>query len=397
MDGLGPFEDIPRLALAVSGGADSMALAVLARDWATRRAGAVHAFVVDHGLRPESAAEAAITVSRLSAIGVPASVLTPTGLAHGPALAERARIARYRLLTEACRTGGFLSLLLGHHAGDQLETLAMRALRGSGAFGLAGMAALVDTRDVRLLRPLLAVAPEALRAFLRSQGLAWVEDPSNRDMSALRPRLRHRLQGRGRDEVTAAARVAGHARAVSETVIAVELANAVTLYPEGFACVHAHRLRPAALGALIQLVSGSDYPPSEARIAAFAAAPGPATLAGVRFAAAGTALLVLREEAAMEPPVPALPGRRWDNRMRLVSGIDLPAGAMIGALGNEAAGFRKRSHLPSVVLRTLPAVRHGDRLLAVPHLGYACEPGLADAAFRFEPAKPAAGAPFRPV
>ena len=100
---------------------------------------------------------------------------------------------RYEVLAHACAEAGILHLLLGHHAADQVETLAMRVLRGSQTHGLAGMPALRETAGVRLLRPLLGVEPAALRQFLSARGVGWVEDPSNQDLRALRPRLRHAL------------------------------------------------------------------------------------------------------------------------------------------------------------------------------------------------------------
>src|SRR5208337_2393851 len=183
----------PCLAAAVSGGADSMALAILAKEWVDQRDGHILALVVDHGLRPESAVEAEITIARLAHLGIPARLLPLMTLTPGPALAERARIMRYQALSDACREAGYLHLLLGHHSRDQIETVAMRVLRGSHTHGLAGMAALRRTHGLRLLRPLLAIAPELLRRFLIERGTAWVEDPSNQNLRALRPRLRHLL------------------------------------------------------------------------------------------------------------------------------------------------------------------------------------------------------------
>ena len=154
---LGPFEPAPRVAAAVSGGADSMALALLADAWARARGGALLALIVDHGLRAESADEAAATVARLGGRGIATQLLRLGGLAHGTALAERARDARFTVLTQACESAGILHLLLGHHAGDQAETVLMRALGGSGPAGMAGMLPLVETASVRILRPLLSI------------------------------------------------------------------------------------------------------------------------------------------------------------------------------------------------------------------------------------------------
>ncbi len=137
---LGPFEPAPRLAAGVSGGADSMALALLADAWARERGGSLLALVVDHRLRPESGSEAMAAVARLGALGIATRLLAINGLSRGPALAERARSARSAVLEAACTDAGILHLLLGHHAGDQAETLLIRTLGGSGPAGLAGMA-----------------------------------------------------------------------------------------------------------------------------------------------------------------------------------------------------------------------------------------------------------------
>lgn len=186
----GPFEARPDLAVAVSGGRDSLSLALLANEWAVGREGGVLALVVDHGLRPESAAESRMTRDRLESNGIECLVLHWTGPKPRAGLQEAARDARYRLLREACRARGILHLLVAHHADDQAETIAMRAARASGPDGLAGMAALVEWPEVRLLRPLLSVPRGRLSATLVSRGVAWIDDPSNIDPRFERARLR---------------------------------------------------------------------------------------------------------------------------------------------------------------------------------------------------------------
>src|SRR5271165_3574549 len=118
MDRLGPFEPNPALAVAVSGGADSMELAVLARDWVGRLGGSLRALVVDHGLRAASPNEAQVTVERLGRLGIAGRILCLSELTPGSALAERSRIMRYQVLADACAEAGILHLLLGHHAAD---------------------------------------------------------------------------------------------------------------------------------------------------------------------------------------------------------------------------------------------------------------------------------------
>jgi tRNA(Ile)-lysidine synthase len=402
MDRVSPFEPRPALAIAVSGGADSMALAILARDWARSREGSTLALVVDHGLRAASADEAKNTIERLARLKIPARLLQLSNLQPGSALAERARIMRYEILTEACRHAGIVHLLLGHHAADQVETLAMRVLRGSQTHGLAGMPALRETAGLRLLRPLLEIEPAVLRRFLAEMGVDWVEDPSNQDVRAMRSRLRHRLAGHSLadtglvDAISAVAKL----RAREESEIAFELASRATIRPEGFALLSPGRIGSAALTSLIQTIGGGRYAPSPAQIDDLAVHPRPATVAGARIMSAGRfgdGLLIVREEAAVMEPVPASQEIVWDHRFRLTATQPFPEDANIGKLGADAARFRGMSDLPSSVLRTLPAVRFGRSLAAVPHLRYAASEDDSRIAVVFAPPRPVAGPCFMPA
>ncbi|HET6609026.1 MAG TPA: tRNA lysidine(34) synthetase TilS [Rhodopila sp.] len=389
------------MTVAVSGGADSMALAVLARDWVRQRHGRLSALIVDHDLRPESAEEARLTLERLAAQGIPASILTLADLQRGPALAERARDARYAVLTAACRATACRHLLLGHHAGDQVETVAMRVLRGSRNDGLAGMSAVRDSRGVRLLRPLLSVHPTRLRALLSENGITWVEDPSNRDMRALRPRLRRGLSGMSWDALLPAITEAGERRVREEIAVAACLADCVTLYPEGFALAGADRLLPGALSALITAVAGAPYPPDPDIVAGLAAHLTAATLHGVRIMPAGRlgpGWLIVREEACIQLSIRAGSESLWDERFVLRAGdAPLPADATIGKLGDDAARLRHLTRLPSVVLRTLPAIRFGKKLAAVPHLSYVDEGNPLQMTVTFAPPRPVKAALFVPA
>jgi len=370
---LGPFGPSPLLAVAVSGGADSMALAWLADRWARAHAGAVVALIVDHGLRSASAAEAALTATRLAEHGIAARILTLTDLAPGPGLAARARGARYAALAAACRAAGIVHLLLGHHAADQSETLAMRLLAGSAADGLAGMAPLVAMEDLLLLRPMLAIPPGDLRALLRAMGWAWVEDPSNHNPLWQRARLRALRRDRdGRGPATRAL-VAAAARRQTQReqgaqAIAATLAARATLSPLGYALLSPGPILPTALQALLRMLGAAHYPPAPTAVAALAAAPRPATLAGVRLLPAGRlgppgTLLLVREAAAMAPAGAA---PLWDRRFRL--GHKLPAGTTLGPLGADARHYRHTTHLPAAILATLPCLRRGAEVIAVPHL-----------------------------
>ena len=404
---LGPFEPRPHLAVAVSGGPDSMALALLARDWSRARNGQVTAFIVDHALRAESATEATLTRERLAALGIPSQILTLRNLRRGPALAERARDARHAALEAACAASGRVHLLFGHHAADQAETVAMRALRGSLPAGLAGMAALVETATLRRIRPLLTIPSGRLRAVLRAAGAEWVEDPSNTDPATMRARLRALHDdadgaGAGITQAVAAACAHGTARTLAEQETAYRMARQASLYPEGYAILAPGAVDPLGLAALLRAVAGARRPPPLRQVAKLAAAPAAATLAGARIMPAGrlrrAGWLVVREAAAMSPAVPAQPGARWDNRFRLRAGDgSLPGDATIGALGRDAAGLRDRSPLPASVLVGLPALRSQGRVFAVPHLDYAASGAYSQIRLSFDPVGPAVATPFVPA
>jgi len=182
------------LAVAVSGGPDSLALLLLAR---AAFPGRVQAATVDHGLRAESAAEAAMVERCCAALGVPHRVLRVAVAGGGEGLQAAARRARYIALGGWMAEAGIAALLTAHHADDQAETLLMRLLRGSGVAGLAGVRARIPLPGagggMHLLRPLLGWRRDALAAIVRAAGLEPVDDPSNADEAYDRARIRRRL------------------------------------------------------------------------------------------------------------------------------------------------------------------------------------------------------------
>ena len=377
---LGPWDEARRVAVAVSGGPDSLALALLAGCW-----GDPAAFIVDHGLRTESAAEAEAARYAMHSVGISAHVLRLEGLVRGPGLAARARVARYAALTAACRSAGLVDLLLGHHAGDQAETVLMRKRRGSGPAGLAGMAALVETDHVRLVRPLLLFLPETLRDIVAASGLVPAEDPSNTDERTTRVRLRREI-GRDRASLLAEAAQAGRTRTTAEAAVAEELAAQATIHPEGYAVLTPDPITGPALAALLRSLSGRRYPVPAATLRE-------GTIAGVRIQPAGRmghGWLLTREEAAMARPHEAAEAV-WDGRFRLAGG---PDDAVLGSLGDDASRMRDRSTLPSTVLRTLPAIRYKGVLSAVPHLDYDVSSMAVNGVQVRNACLPAAGAAF---
>lgn len=177
--------DDAALLLAVSGGPDSMAmLDLVKRCWA----GPVSAATVDHGLRPESAAEADMVAGHCASIGVPHTILKPAVPITGN-LQSAARVARYRLLADEADRNAAPWIVTAHHADDQLETMLMRLARGSGVDGLAG----VRARNGRVVRPLLGFGKAELQGYCTAHAIPFVEDPSNRNVDFDRVRMRNAL------------------------------------------------------------------------------------------------------------------------------------------------------------------------------------------------------------
>lgn len=177
--------------LAVSGGADSMAMAIMMQEWwqSTPQRKALSALVIDHGIRPESASEAAATAERLIAIGIPTLVERISSPAPKTALQSWARENRYQLLCNAARQNNAV-VVTGHHADDQAETVQMRLSRGSGLYGLAGMGIIQHHQGVMIARPFLQMPMKNLRNTAKAQGLITIDDASNRNVKFERARLR---------------------------------------------------------------------------------------------------------------------------------------------------------------------------------------------------------------
>lgn len=167
--------DGERIGLAVSGGPDSMALLHLA---AAALPGRIEAATVDHGLRAEAVAEAALVASACAALGVPHTVLR-VDVARQASIQAAARRARYDALAAWCRERRLAVVATAHHADDQAETLLMRLARGAGLSGLSGIRAVRDLGGVRLIRPLLGWRRAELRVIVA--GIETVDDPSNSD------------------------------------------------------------------------------------------------------------------------------------------------------------------------------------------------------------------------
>jgi tRNA(Ile)-lysidine synthase len=395
---LAPLRRFPRVALAVSGGPDSLALMQLA---ARLRAEPGLAFEfsvlsVDHGLRASSRDEA-LMVGRLAAeLGLPHAILDWEGRkTHAASLQARARAARYDLMAAYCHANDIPALVTAHHLDDQAETFLMRLKRGSGLDGLGAIPERGRWAGIVILRPLLDVPKARLVATLKEQGIPFVSDPSNIDPRFERARVRGSAAalsalGLSPEALALSARRLRRAREALDAAAQSFLATSSETSEAGYALIDAEALAAApqeialrALAQLIGAVGGGESPLQlaklEALLAALQAHPGKAhTLGRCRIEPVAGRLGIFREVRGKGLPVTRLlPGERalWDNRFRIELGADEPEPVVVMALGE--AGLRElkgrsalTSSLPRLAGRTLPACWRGKILLGLPVLGW---------------------------
>jgi tRNA(Ile)-lysidine synthase len=376
----------PGLGVAVSGGGDSVALLVLAKAWSEESGRPVAAITVDHGLRPEAAAEAEAVAALCARLGVPHDVRTWRDQEGPGNLQDRARAARRTLIAEWARARGLEAVALGHTRDDQAETFLMRLARGSGVDGLSGMAPAARWHGVLWLRPLLDVGRAELREWLAAEGIVWAEDPGNADPRFDRTRARAALAalgtlGLGAERLAATAAGMARARAALERATA-ELARAcLSAGPGGDLALDPGPFRDAPdelrlrlLAGALGWVAGAVYRPRLAALeAALAAIDARAlglglTLHGCVLRPRGRGVAIRREPARAAPRVP-LAQRSWDGRWEFSGDAPAIERAEIGGLGVEGLarvpGWRA-SGIARETLLTTPAIWRGADLLAAP-------------------------------
>lgn len=181
------------IVVAVSGGADSLALTLLMHEWAVSRNVNIIGITIDHQLRPESAKEVIVVNEWLQSRGIEHHTLVWQHSGVTSALQQKARNARYELLSGWCSLKQVTILLTAHHLQDQWETFLMRLSKGSGLTGLCGIKSESKLGNLRLIRPLLQVRAERLEKTLERFNQPFIKDPSNHKLEYARVRMRNLL------------------------------------------------------------------------------------------------------------------------------------------------------------------------------------------------------------
>jgi tRNA(Ile)-lysidine synthase len=390
------------LALAVSGGADSMALMHLLAEWVREPGTAerhgmgsppLRVLTVDHALRASSAEEAAWVGREAGKLGLPHETLIWDEAKPGSGIQAAAREARYRLIGQALARERLARpdrptrcIVTGHHANDQAETFLMRLARGSGLDGLSGMREeepiLLPAGPGQapvasmLVRPLLHIPKARLVSTLQSRGLPWREDPSNQSSDFERVRVREAVDVLGRigidvAQVSLSTSRLGRARAASLTTVRDLLPQLTRLHDGVFAEIDARLFSNYAedyqvriLAALLRAYGGESEPARLSQIEALVAqlnaslsnAGGPpgrrwaSTLGGCQIERDGSGAVRLWRELG-RPELPEIhlqPGAQevWDGRFLVALAKEEAAPVLVRALGRDGL----RAHLADVSL-----------------------------------------------
>ncbi|MFN3511794.1 MAG: tRNA lysidine(34) synthetase TilS [Phenylobacterium sp.] len=347
------------MAVGVSGGGDSVALALLARRWAADHGRPLLLLTVDHGLSPLSTAWTQTCRALAKRLDADFRALAWQGEKPANGLPAAARTARHRLLAEAARQAGASVLMLGHTADDLAESRRMRA-EGSTiplVREWAPSPAWPEGRDVFLLRPLLSARRAEIRAWLAGRGEPWIEDPANDDPRFARARARRAAPAPGPPS--------------DERPNLAPLARRVRTNDAGVLRLPRVLLQDDAAGPLLAMAclcaAGTVRPPRRdavERLAARLREAGPvaATLAGAHIEADMAEVRIMREPGEARrgglAPLTMVPGEAvWDGRFEIAADRPLTVAPLDGQITRLApSSHAALAALPPKARRSLPAI-----------------------------------------
>ena len=400
-------------AVAFSGGGDSTALLSLALKWSKARP--VHALIIDHALRPDSAKEAKLAQARANALGAETQILKCEWGSTIPktGIQEKARHARYQLLGDACRELGAENLLLGHNQDDQTETVLMRQDAGSGWRGLAGIKQQVRApiwpalQGLNVVRPMLSCGRYELRSYNKNNDLEWIDDPSNANTTFARIRARkylteHPIEKQNLLTISkSATEILKQEQAQLSDFIQANTKpfdwGGLTLLPEF--CTGKLGQMAEALRYILPAISGDPLPPSyEKRMNLVQKLRSPdftgATLGGVRLVPAQDSVLCVRDLGALLgradvhaiAPLHLQPSETqiWDGRFAVstaqcevyvdalanwTQALDKPQKALLKSIPEPARGglpvFIRNNQIAHIPFVDFSSSKHGFKVCSV--------------------------------
>ncbi len=388
-----------QIAVAVSGGADSMALTLLLNEWGQDHNCKINALTVNHGLRKEAAKEAEQVRKWLKKCNINHHILTYSGEKPQSNIQEEARNIRYSLMLEWCKANNISSLFVAHHMEDQAETFLLRLERGSGIDGLAAMLPVSERDGIHIRRPLLEVTKNQLKQYLNRQNQKWIDDPSNNDTAHKRNNLRKVLQKIGdiTDSVLTKrlADTAHHmarARAALELESTRHMAACVTLHPAGFCTFHHEKfvnipeeIALRILSRILITISGSREKPRFDKLENLynSILDNPDRLRGVTLHGCKVfkpprkkqqLVFIYREPARIQENLAVTKDipLTWDSRFTIEFSGQNDSGLVVGVVENLPENLPK-TDIPTQIIRTFPALKQAgaiEKTLAIPHINY---------------------------
>ncbi|MBS0185596.1 MAG: tRNA lysidine(34) synthetase TilS [Proteobacteria bacterium] len=415
MEKVGPFESSPSFAIALSGGVDSLALALLLKRWIKKNSGVLFSLTVDHGLRPEASQEAQQVSQWMKQHSIPHTILQWRGPKPKTHLQEKARLMRHELLESYCRDNKIQHLFFAHHQADQQETFLLRFLQKSGIDGLSGMAFVRETPFVRKLRPLLKISKERFYVTLEEFQQPFIKDPSNQNLKFRRVQLREQKEdfdalGISGDVIETLIEKSSWVREALEKETIKALFEAVFVSELGYASLDLKKFRTFSfeiarrvLERIIFMIGGKPYAARSASLLPLVKlfqTNSPEsfikTLNSVLLKKKHDILFVMKEpcrssEKYSFSKIKELSNNQgffvWEDRFLVkIKDISLLGNRFLKPLGKKGILFLKKegfltkerksdnNDLPldihDTILETLPSLWENEKLLSVPHLGW---------------------------
>jgi tRNA(Ile)-lysidine synthase len=394
IDALNLAEKTP-VAVATSGGADSLSLTLLLNCYCKKYNHPLYVLHVNHHLRSTSTEEACFVQKTLAQWGLSVIVLDWQHPEIKSGLQEKARHARYQLMSDYCKRHGISYLFIAHHLEDQIETVMMRFFRGSDLNGLQGMKKKTSLNGIQLIRPFLALSKKELHVSLSNVQQDSLSDPSNEDTSFSRIQWRKALGPLLNDQHKHF--FLQSLEKLQENFIALTyyteqaLKKNVSLSSYGTATFNKsflqsstpHIIKKSVLDHLLKIVSGSASPIRTKKLKyalkhLSSPSPHPITIAGCMILPYKRSVHIIRERAAIHAhgPVENFTQTPWDGRF-LIHKINTskPESLVVTSLSCEDIMYLKeklvdRDFISNKVLLTLPVIKKGREIFSVPHLGY---------------------------
>ena len=386
------FKD-QNIALAVSGGSDSLALAFLAKKFSKKYHYNVIAFTLDHQLRKESSEETELVKYIMKKQNIEHHSLLWSGKKPKTKIQETARIMRYNLFSDACIKHNCKYIFLGHHANDQVETFVIRLEAKSGLEGLACMREfskiLTESGSLELVRPLLSYEKNTLIEICKINKLKWIEDPSNSDLKYLRSKTRKLLVNSSMfDDFNKAILLFRKLSISVNTLLYKYIFNDIEFSEVGICKMNLYKfntlpkhLQVRVLNYLIKIIGGKKYPRRSSvlfnLIKNISSENNKITTIGGTYINIKNNNIVLSRQLDRSIDIKKIikPFTLWDRRFLVLNNTKRKH-ITIGPLGEEdylAMIKLNKIKKPSInfnAIKTIPAIRVLEQIVSVPHLLY---------------------------